>query len=200
MSHSASKSHPRPKLFVVFGSTRQGRQGEPVFAWALRTAQADPRFEVEGVDLRDWELPLFDDREPPDAEPSQNPAVRRWAAKVGEADAYLIVTAEYNHGPPAVLKNALDSAYPEYNHKPVGFVSYGGASGGARAVEQLRGHVSNLKMASVATAVHLARFSRTNPADYDELYGKSLASLLDDLALWADGFRPIRAAAARRDR
>ena len=84
-------------------------------------------------------------------------AGRKWADKIGEGDGYIIVTPEYNHGYPAVLKNALDYVYKEWNQKPLGLVSYG-TVGGARVVEQLRQVAIELKMVPVRTAVHIVAF------------------------------------------
>ena len=84
-----------------------------------------------------------------------NEIVKTWAEKINEGDAFIIVTPEYNHGYPAVLKNALDSIFQEWNKKAVGFVSYGNA-GGARSVEQLRQVVIELQMVPIRNAVHIS--------------------------------------------
>ena len=89
------------------------------------------------VDLRDHPLPFFDEIASNAWVPTQNAEGVRWQKKVGHYDGYIFVTAEYNHGVPAVLKNALDYAYPEWNRKPAAFFGYG-AVGAARAIEQLR--------------------------------------------------------------
>jgi NAD(P)H-dependent FMN reductase len=81
-------------------------------------------------------------------------AFQRWQKKVGESDAFIFTAAEYNRGPTAVLKNALDYAYAKWSNKPVAFVGYTGV-GGARAVEQLRLHTIELQMAPIRTAVHI---------------------------------------------
>ena len=86
--------------------------------------------------------------------PSQNEVAQRWQKKVASLDGFIFTAAEYNRGPTAVLKNALDYAYKEWNQKPVAFVGYGGV-GGARAVEQLRLHAVELQMAPIRTAVHI---------------------------------------------
>ena len=109
------------------------------------------------LDLRDWPLPMFDQPMSPSMVKDgnyNNDQVNAWAKKIAEADAFVIVSPEYNHGTSAVLKNALDSVYHEWNNKVVGFVSYGSV-GGARAVEQLRLNAVELQMAPVRTAVHI---------------------------------------------
>jgi NAD(P)H-dependent FMN reductase len=100
---------------------------------------------------------------------------KKWAAKVAEADAYIMVTPEYNHGYPAVLKNAIDWVFYEWQGKPVGFVSYGTVSG-SRAVEQLRQVVIELSMHPIRNAIHvpvdifIAALTGKGPADNNELF------------------------------
>jgi NAD(P)H-dependent FMN reductase len=125
---------------------RQGRFGEHVARWFLQHAQARPDLDVELVDLRDWPLPFFDQQMPPMMGGYSDAAQQRWAQQVARADGYVLITPEYNHGYPAVLKNALDHVFAEWNGKPVGFVGYGGPGAGLRAVEQLRQVVVELEM------------------------------------------------------
>jgi NAD(P)H-dependent FMN reductase len=107
--------------------------------------------------LRDYPMPFYDNAKSPSMITDGNyehETVNAWAKKIGEADGFIIVSPEYNRGPSAVLKNALDSVYHEWNKKAVGFVSYG-STGGARAVEQLRTNAIELQMAPVRGAVHI---------------------------------------------
>ncbi|HTX19838.1 MAG TPA: NAD(P)H-dependent oxidoreductase, partial [Bacteroidota bacterium] len=108
------------------------------------------------IDLRDWQLPMYDEPISPVSNKGiyTNPIGRKWADKIGEADGYIIVTPEYNHGYPAVLKNAIDWVFQEWRRKPVGFVSYGNL-GGARVIEQLRQVVIELQMLPIRNAVHI---------------------------------------------
>jgi NAD(P)H-dependent FMN reductase len=147
------------KIQVILGSTRQGRFGDKPAKWIVEKLKAMPEVEAELLDLRDWPLPFFDEPKSPASSGGEYilEAGKKWAEKIGEADGYIIVTPEYNHGYPAVLKNALDYVYKEWNNKPVGLVSYG-TVGGARAVEQLREVVIELKMVPVRTAVHILAF------------------------------------------
>ena len=155
-------------------------------------------FEI--VDLRDYPMPLFDERVSPLRAPPTNEIARKWAAKVGELDGFVFVTGEYNHGIPAALKNALDFVYGEWNRKAAGYVAYGSV-GGARAVEQLRMNLIELQIAPVRAAVHIAR-----PEFMDILmHGKTLddfphlaqaaETMLDDLMWWASALRNARSAA-----
>lgn len=132
------------KLQVIVGSTRPTRAADLVAPWVMLRAQSHTQFEVELLDLRDWPLPFFQEHMGSigdlDDPTYSDPIVRRWNAKVAQADAYLIVTAEYNHSVPGQLKNALDSVFVSFafRNKPFGFVGYsGGIAAGTRAVEHL---------------------------------------------------------------
>src|SRR5579862_2646890 len=125
------------KLMIILGSSRQGRRGEVVAKWVEGLARTDSRLEVDYVDLKVLNLPFFDEPISPftirDTGVSYtHPEGEAWAQRVGKAEGFLIVTPEYNHGYPAVLKNALDWVGREWGNKPVSFVSYGNITGGAR--------------------------------------------------------------------
>src|SRR5712672_1177998 len=111
----------KPTIGIVVGTTRQGRFGEKPAAWihGIAASREDLAFEV--LDLRDYPLPLFDEAMSPAWAPPKNETARHWARKLSQLDGLIIVTAEYNHGVPGVLKNALDHAYKEFNRKPVAF-------------------------------------------------------------------------------
>ena len=144
------------KLQVIVGSTRQNRISDKPARWIYEHAQTKPELEVELVDLRDYPMPFVDEPTAPMHLHGKysDERVQRWSAKVAEADGYIIVTPEYNHGYPAVLKNAFDVLYPEWNNKAVGFVSYG-TLGGARVVEQLKQVAIELQMAPIQRALHI---------------------------------------------
>lgn len=191
---------------VILGSTRQNRFGDKPAHYILGELQKRPNVRAELVDLRDWPMPFFDHPVSPMRAKISEPAIiPRWAAKVGEADAYVIVTPEYNHGYPAVLKNALDWVYTEWTKKPVGFVGYG-STGGARAIEQLRQVVIELEMVPIREALHipidvyLAVVKETAPAApelfqplREGLFGDRVAKFLDALVKHAHGTRVWRA-------
>jgi NAD(P)H-dependent FMN reductase len=144
------------KIKVILGTTRQRRFGDKPAYWIAEEAKAQSDVEVELLDLRDYPLPFFDEPASPMWSKGQyaKEVVQRWANRIADGDAFIIVTPEYNHGYPAVLKNAIDCIYPEWVDKPVGFVSYGNA-GGARAVEQLRQVVVELQMLPIRSAIHI---------------------------------------------
>ncbi len=173
------------KIKVILGSTRQGRVGEKVGAWVMDQAKNITGAEFELLDLRDYPMPFFDEPVSPSMikEPYSNPLVANWTRKITEGDAFIIVTPEYSHGYPAVLKNALDYVYKEWNGKRIAFVGYGGV-GAARGIEQLRQVVVELQMIPLRNAVHICNFWSL----YDEKgelkldqYNQSLKSVLDQL-------------------
>jgi len=173
---------------VILGSTRQGRAGEKVAQWFMSHAQDKTDLDVELVDLHDWPLPFFDQQMPPMMGGYRDEAQQRWADQVARADGYVLVTPEYNHGYPAVLKNALDHLFAEWNGKPVGFVGYGGPGGGHRAVEQLRQVVVELEMVpmrqQVAIANVYAAFDQDGRLANPEHYDRQAVAVLDELAHW----------------
>lgn len=187
-----------PHILGILGSTRQGRRGEKVANWFGEIAAAREDIHYEPVDLRDWDLGFFDEPRPPSAGEYTNEAQRRWSEKVGGADGYVWISAEYNHGYPAPLKNAIDLLYSEWVRKPMAVVSYGAAGGGLRAAEQLRLVSIELQMVPVRSSVSIPRaFSAFDDegrlqvdAEYRE---KSAAGLLDELGWWARVLRDARA-------
>ena len=142
------------KIAIVISTTRAARFGHKPAQWIHDIAAQRDDIETEIVDLRDFPMPFFDEVASNAWAPSQNPVAQRWQKKVAEFDGYIFVTAEYNHSMPAVLKNALDYAYPEWNKKAAGFVGYG-AVGGSRAVEQLRLVAAELQLATIRTGVYI---------------------------------------------
>ncbi|HEY0964448.1 MAG TPA: NAD(P)H-dependent oxidoreductase, partial [Candidatus Paceibacterota bacterium] len=142
---------------IIVGSTRPNRFSEKVLPWIVEELTKRAGISAEVLDLRDWQLPYFDmPMSPAYVQNGEYPSeqVRAWAEKIGEADGYIVIAPEYNHGYSAVLKNALDVVYGEWNRKAIGFVSYGSVGGG-RVVEQLRQVAVELQMASTRTAVHI---------------------------------------------
>jgi len=132
------------KLQIIVGSTRPTRAAERVFPWVIERASNHGAFDVELLDLRDWQLPFFQEHMGTIgdfADPTySDPLVKAWNNKLAEGDAYLIVTAEYNHSVPGQLKNAIDSVFVSWalRNKPIGFVGYSvGIAAGTRAVEHL---------------------------------------------------------------
>lgn len=187
-----------PSLQIILGSTRQGRFGGRVADWFYRVAAARDDMRAELLDLRDWPLPFFDHPVPP-ITGQYSPETELWAAKVREADGYVIVTPEYNWSYPAVLKNALDHIYHEWNGKPVAFVSYGGSAGGSRAVQHLRQVVAELQMVPIRDSIVLPFAHHLFDHDgtlTDPAYDARAVALLDQWVTWAEVLRGMRTSAA----
>jgi NAD(P)H-dependent FMN reductase len=116
----------KPRIGIIIGSTREGRFGERPAHWIHEIARQRTDLDFELIDLRDYPLPFFNEPMSPAWAPVKNEAAQRWGDKLAAFDGLIVVTPEYNHGPSAVLKNALDYAYKEFVRKPIGFVGYGG--------------------------------------------------------------------------
>lgn len=144
------------KIAVIIGSTRPARFGDKPAKWIAAEAKKLEGVEVELLDLVEYPMPFFEEPMGPSQlnKKYSNDVVKKWSAKIDAADAFIMVTPEYNHSTSGVLKNALDHLYPEWNNKPVGFVSYGGV-GGARAIEHLRQIVIELQMAPISNSVNI---------------------------------------------
>lgn len=185
------------KLQIIMGSTRPGRTGKIIAQWAYRYIQQETHtFTVELVDIDSFNLPLFDELKPPAHGQYEKPHTKKWSAKIAEADAYIFVTAEYNHSIPGALKNAMDYLYKEWNNKPFGIISYGSAAGGARAAEHLRLVGAELQMASVRQQVIIPNVWEAVQPDGSiknhEAHEGALDIMLRQLESWAEAFHAIR--------
>jgi NAD(P)H-dependent FMN reductase len=169
------------RVAVIIGSTREGRAADTVAGWFLARAGRLDGVELAVVDLVDYELPS---RYP--AEPT--PAMAALAASIGRADAFVVMTPEYNRSFPASLKQAIDCAYDEWRAKAVGFVSYGSGSDGAHAVGQLRGVFTELHAVTVRDEV---RVDLMRPLP-DE--ARAVTTMLNQLIWWGEALRDARAA------
>lgn len=185
------------RLQVVVVSTRPARKGLPVAHWFLEQAIASGRFdEVELVDLAEVALPLFDEANHPRLGKYEHDHTRRWAAIVARADAFAFVTPEYNFGTPPSLVNALDYLSAEWEGKPVGFVSYGGVSGGTRGVQMSKQLVTALRMVPLVEQVAIPFFARSIGEDgvfrADPIQQRAAAALLGELARWTAALAALR--------
>lgn len=189
------------RLAVVVGSTRPGRRAAQVAEWVRdrATAHLGPRAELAVVDLADMDLPLLDEPVPAAIGAYRNAHTQRWARLVGSFDGFVFVTPEYNHSMPAVLKNAIDFLYAEWNDKAAGFVGYG-LNGGTRAVEHLRLTLAEVKVACVRAQVTLGLHTDFDIPDMTEPGTVApterqhfiLTRMLDELVDWAGALRPLR--------
>jgi len=189
------------RIKVIIGSTRPNRFSEKPATWIFEEAKKRKELDVELLDLRDYPMPYYNEPMSPKMLKGNysDPTVKKWIEKVGEADGYIIVTPEYNHGYPAVLKNALDYPYFEWNKKPVGFVSYGSVAG-ARSVEQLRQVAIELQMAPIQPSIHIPTpvfLAIRNPKEEDaadpyEPLKDHASHFLNELVWWAKALKIAR--------
>ncbi len=188
-------------LALIIGSTRPQRFADIPAQWIVAGAAERQDFKLDVLDLRDQNLPLFEEPIAPAWTQGvySNPLAEEWRQKIGKYDGFIITAAEYNHGPTAVLKNALDSATFEWRRKPAAFVGYGGV-GGARAIEQLRGVAVELQMAPIKAEVNIGmepflgilQQGKTLD-DYPHL-AAARTTVFDEIAWWGNALKAARAA------
>lgn len=194
----------KPNIAIIIGSTRATRFADKPAAWLLEKAQARDDMTFDLVDLRDVDLPFFDEVASNLWVPSKDPRAVAWQEKLAGYDGFIFLTPEYNHSISGVLKNALDQAYKEWNRKPMAAMGYGGV-GAARAIEHLRGIGIELQMVPLRNAVHLGagEFMKVSPmgqdlpmTEVDGVLTPSLNAMLDELAWWAGATMAARAKTA----
>lgn len=182
------------KIGVIIGSTRPGRVSTKIADWFKESVKDRSDLEFEYIDLADVNLPFFDEPVSPAYRDDTPEVAKQWAEKIDGLDGFVVITAEYNHGPTAVLKNALDYLYKEWARKPIAFVGYGSA-GGTRAVEQLRTIAIELQMAPIRHQVVLNIFEYFNEdGSLNIPVGQkgSLDATLNDLAWWTNALQQAR--------
>jgi NAD(P)H-dependent FMN reductase len=189
-------------ISVIVGSTREGRFSERPARWILQHLQKREGIDARLLDLRDFPMPFFDQALPPGMPgraPYQHEVVKRWTAGIAASDGFIFVTPEYNYGPPAVLKNAIDWVYPDWNRKAAAFVSYGGTLG-ARSVQQLREVVIELQIAPIRSSVHIpvpTLWAHFQGGDVDKGLAeieKQANVMIDDLLWWTTALKTARTA------
>jgi NAD(P)H-dependent FMN reductase len=190
-------------ISVIVGSTRQGRFSEKPARWIFQHLRKHSHIDAQLLDLREFPMPFFDQAIPPATPgraPYENVVVKKWTAAIARSNGFIFVTPEYNYGTAAVLKNALDWVYPEWNRKAAAFVSYGSAAG-ARSVQQLRETAIELQLAPVRSSVHIpvaTLWAHFQGGDVEaglvqiEAAGKTM---IDDLLWWTGALKAARAAA-----
>ena len=190
------------RLKVIVGSTREGRAAERVIPWLTSTATAHGSFDVELLDLRDWSLPMFSETVTTVGNPQDpvfsDPVVREWNRKIGEGDAFVFLTPEYNHSVPAVLKNAIDSVFTTFSfrNKPFSSVGYsGGIAGASRAIEHLAQIGIESEMVPLRNSVLIPYVNDafdSNGALKSPQCELAATILFDDLAWWAAHLKQAR--------
>lgn len=188
-----------PRIAIIMSTTRKTRFADRPANWILSVARERTDLTAELVDLRDYPMPFFEEPRSPMWEPPANDAARRWADTLAGFHGFVFVTAEYNHGIPAVLKNALDYVYAPLVRKPAACVGYGNV-GAARAIEQLRLNLIESHVAPLRNAVHIGMTEfigllreGKDFADYPHL-AKAAGAMFDELAWWANALKAAREA------
>ncbi len=146
------------KLKIITASTRPGRRGPKISDWVIEKTKEDPEINVEHLDLAEINLPFMDEPHHPRLQNYTKQHTKSWSEKISEAEAFIFVTPEYNFGFTAPLKNAIDFLHREWAYKAAGIVSYGGLSGGTRAVQMLKQVLTTLKMTPVFESVNIPFF------------------------------------------
>jgi NAD(P)H-dependent FMN reductase len=196
----------KPRIAVIVGSTRATRFADKPAAWIFGLASERKDWEVELVDVRSFDLPLFNERASNLWVPSEDPHAVAWQQKLATFDGFIFVTAEYNRSVPGSLKNALDQAYKEWVHKPAAVVAYG-STGGSRAAEHLRSISIELQMVPVRSGVHImgADLMKVHPmgengpiSAIEDHILPSAKAMLADLDWWVQATMAARAGDTQR--
>jgi NAD(P)H-dependent FMN reductase len=184
------------QLRIIIASTRPTRKGPIVAAWIHDLARQFEGFEVKLLDLAEINLPMFDEPEHPRLRKYQHQHTKDWSEKIEQADAFVVVTPEYNYGFPATIKNALDYLMHEWAYKPIAFVSYGGVAAGTRSVQMLKLVVTALKMMPLPEGVNIPNFTQfideNNNLKPNEQMLKGADTMLKELLRWAEAMQPLR--------
>jgi NAD(P)H-dependent FMN reductase len=183
------------KLSVIIGSTRPGRVGLPIAQWFFERAKVHGKFEVDLVDLAKLDLPLLDEPQHPRLGDYQHEHTKTWSKIVKASDAFVFVSPEYNFSAPPALLNALDFLYHEWAYKPAGFVSYGGQSGGIRAVQMLKQPLISMKVVGIPESVVIPFFTQlmdNGTFKGSEGLEKSAVTMLEELLRWTEALRTLR--------
>lgn len=182
-------------LQTIICSTRPGRVGPTIARWFHEAAVAHGKFDARLVDIADFNLPIYDEPKHPMMQSYEHDHTKAWSASVAQADAFVFVTPEYNYGPPPALVNALNYVYREWNYKPASFVSYGGVSGGLRAVQMEKQILTTLKIMPIPeqVSVHMAgQHIEDGVFKPGPMHETSAGKALDELHRWAGALKTLR--------
>ncbi len=190
----------KPKIGVIISSTRDTRFADKPANWFMDQVKDNADLDFQLLDLRDFDLPFFNEKASNAWVPSEDAAAVKWQKALAECDGFVVVMAEYNRSITGALKNAFDQAYTEWNRKPIGAVAYG-SMGGAFALQHLRNIATELQMVPVRSSVHIggSDFFTVSPLgagkDMSAIEGNlknSLKGLVDDLTWWTKATKAAR--------
>ena len=181
------------KLVVIIASTRPGRIGDQIGEWIAGYASKHSDFDVSISDLAKVNLPIFDEPNHPRLAQYTKAHTKKWSKQIDQADAFIIVTPEYNYTMPPALLNAFDYLSNEWKYKPVGFVGYGG-TGAVRAIQTEKLLLINLSVVPVALGVNLMGVGRPKVTTFvpEEQHEKAADLMLEELNKWADALLVLR--------
>lgn len=184
-------------LQVITASTRPSRRGPLVAAWFGEQARNYGKFNVEMIDLAEMNLPVFDEPNHPRKQEYVHEHTKAWSETIQRGDAFVFVTPEYNYVTPSSLLNAITYLHNEWSYKPLGYVTYGGVSGGSRGAQVTRQVMLAFKTMSIPQAVTIPFFSKHISEDgksFDpgEVQEKASVAMLDELLKWAEALKPMR--------
>ncbi len=183
------------KIKVVLGSVREGRNGGKVGDWVIAQLKQFENFDVELLDLKTLNLPMFNEEAmPASGTPHTSEAARIWAAKMKEADGFIIITAEYNHSVPGALRNAFDYLAFEWAKKPVAIISYGASVGGARAAESLKAFFTYMEAVVIPVEVNIANVwaAFDEKGELPDNYTGAAKKMFTSLEWWGGQLREAR--------
>jgi NAD(P)H-dependent FMN reductase len=184
------------KIKVVLGSVRQERNADKVWVWLEKQLAEFGKFDIELLDLKQINLPLFNESSSPaQGLPHETEAARNWSAKMAEADGYIIVTPEYDHTLPGALRNAFDYLANEWNKKAVGIVSYGAAGGGARASEAMKASLTYMETVVLPVEVNIPNIwaAFDGNGDLPDNYSITAQKMFASLEWWSQLLNEARA-------
>jgi len=186
----------KPKILVILGTTREGRRGDKVSDSVMKILSEVKNADFEFIDLRDWDLPFYNLPGYPSDKPGAygSEIQEKWAKKIESADGFIFITPEYNHGYSAILKNAIDFLWYEWNHKPVSFISYGNVTGGVRAVEQLRQVLVEVEMVTIREGVIIPKIKDAvkNGELENEDFKRHVIEMTERLLIWTKHLKKAR--------
>ncbi|HYD34742.1 MAG TPA: NAD(P)H-dependent oxidoreductase [Vitreimonas sp.] len=175
-------TNKKPQIAIIVGSTRPGRNADKVLAWFETIYKNYSGIEFEVLDLQTWDIPLFNEPAFPTEKNYTQEVIQKWSKKIENFDGYIVLLPEYNRGYPAVVKNAFDHLYTEWNNKPIAFVGYG-TDGGIRAVEQMRLVAIELQMLPIREQVALPIWEFVATSNHDK-YTQKATIMLEQLHFW----------------
>lgn len=185
------------RLHTLICSTRPTRVGPSVARWFQDVAEKEGSFDAHLVDLKDFDLPVFDEPKHPRFAEYEHDHTKRWSESVAAADAFVFVSPEYNYGPTPALLNAVTYLAKEWAYKPVGFTSYGGLSGGLRGVQSIKAILTTLRMVPVMEGVAVPNVATMIGEDKvfkpTEMMEKGAVAMLKELHRVSDALKVLRA-------